>query len=272
MRSLFVAFPALLAVSASAFAPPQPSTSARIAGASSAFVPASRQSTTTTATLRMTLDYNDPVVADEFAQVQTMEYDDVAEELLKSGVTAPPTMSEMDLKLMLVELRMRLTGKMPGQTSGKKEKPASFRSKFEEAMWTKPAFEEFFNSVKATGDHNKENVVKEYVTNPDVATQRYGKDYRRLLRDAEAALNAPPPVKSPTLQFSGFPANMGSDACKMTLEALGGIADFECQESEDFPILVGRVTFDDIETAKKAVEQYNGMDMGMGSAIEMTSV
>ena len=96
--------------------------------------------------------------------------------------------------------------------------------------------------------------------------------YKRLLRDTEAALTAPPPVKSATLQFSGFPANMGSDACKMTLEALGPIADFECGESEDFPVLVGKVTFEDIETAKKAVAQYDGMDMGMGSAIEMRSV
>lgn len=219
----------------------------------------------------MALDYNDPAVAEEFALVQTMEYDDVADELLKSGITAPPTMTEMDLKLMLVELRMRLTGKMPGQT-GKKERPASFGSRFEEVMWTKPAFEEFFKGVKATGDHNQENVVKEYVINPEVATERYGKDYKRLLREAEAALTAPPPVKSATLQFSGFPANMGSDACKMTLESLGAIAEFECQESEDFPVLIGKVTFEDIETAKKAVEQYDGMDMGMGSSIEMSSV
>ena len=242
-------------------------------GSVSGFVPAGQPASSIggrPSALQMALDYNDPAVAEEFAQVQTMEYDDVADEIAQQGIPVPPTMTEMDVKLMLVELRMR--NKSAGGGGGKKERPAKFGSKFEEAIWTKPAFEEFFNTVKATGDHNKENVVKEYVNNPDVAQQRYGKDYRRLLRDTEAALTAPPPVKSATLQFSGFPANMGSDACKMTLEALGPIAEFECGESDDFPILVGKVTFEDIETAKKAVAQYDGMDMGMGSSIEMTSV
>lgn len=74
------------------------------------------------------------------------------------------------------------------------------------------------------------------------------------------------------IHSSGFPANMGEAACKMTLEAVGPIEEFECAESDDFPILTGKVTFEDIETAKKAVEQYNGMDMGMGTALELMSV
>ena len=65
---------------------------------------------------------------------------------------------------------------------------------------------------------------------------------------------------------------MGEAACKMTLEAVGAIVDFECFESEDFPILTGKVTFEDLDSAKKAVEQYNGMDMGMGTQLELISV
>lgn len=47
------------------------------------------------------IDYNDPVVAEEFAKVQPMEFDDVEEELQKSGIRVPPTMNDMEAKLML---------------------------------------------------------------------------------------------------------------------------------------------------------------------------
>lgn len=222
--------------------------------------------------LRMAIDYNDPDVAAEFNAVQPLSYEEVEEELMKSGVRGSPDMNEMDLKLMLVELRMRLSGKMAGQKSTKKEKPASFSSKFEEALWTKPKFEELYNDIKDKGDHNSMNVMKEYLTDKENARARYGRDYKGLLRKVEAALNAKAEVTSPSVEFSGFPANMGEMGCKMTLEALGEIVDFECTASDDFPILMGKVTFEDIETAKKAIDQYDGMDMGMGQALEMTSV
>ena len=171
---------------------------------------------------------------------------------------------------MLVEMRLRFSGRLGGQK--KKQKPAKFSSKFEEAMWTIPAFEEFYNNLKAKGDHNAQNVVAEYVNDKQLALKRYGKTYRGVLNRAEAALSAPPPVKSAKLKFSGFPANMGPDACKMTLEALGPIVEFSCETDDDFPILRGQVEYADIEVAKKAVAQYSGMDMGMGTAIEMSSV
>merc|ERR1712176_1066367 len=107
---------------------------------------------------------------------------------------------------------------------------------------------------------------------PDIAKQRYSSSYADLLAECEGALNAPPPVNSPTLVFSGFPANMGESALKMTLEAVSPVVEIECIEDADFPVLKGKVTFEDLESAKKAVEQYNGMDMGMGTLLEMTSV
>lgn len=220
--------------------------------------------------LHMALDYNDPVVGEEFNNVQPMSYEEVEEELLTSGIRAPPTMNEMEVRLMLVEMRLRKAGKMPG--ASEKKKPTKFNNKFEEMMYTKPAFEELYNKFKDKGDHNALNVMKEYISDEKTAESRYGKDYKGLLRQLKSALTAPPPVKTPTIKFSGFPANMGEAACKMTLEAVGPISEFECEESEDFPVLIGKVTFEDIESAKKAVEQYNGMDMGMGSALELESV
>lgn len=219
----------------------------------------------------MAIDYNDPVVAEEFAKVQPMTYEDVEEELQKSGIRPGATMNDMEVKLMLVEMRLRLAGKLKGQNETKK-KPAKFSSKFEEMLWTKPAFEELYNGLKEKGDHNSMNVITEYLNDPEMAKSRYAKTYKALLKKIDDAMTAPPPVNSPTLKFSGFPANMGEAACKMTLESIGSISDFECKEDEDFPVLTGTVTFEDIESAKKAVAQYHGMDMGMGSSLEMLSV
>ena len=219
----------------------------------------------------MAIDYNDPVVAEEFAKVQPMSYEDVEEELQQSGIRPSAAMNEMEVKLMLVEMRMRLSGKL-NDSSTQQQKPTKFSSKFEEAMWTKPAFEEFYKSLKAKDDVNVLNVVTEYVNDPKMAEQRYGKTYRAVIRQTKEALTAPPPVKSTTIQFSGFPANMGEAGCKMTLEALGPIVEFECTTSDEFPVLMGKVTYEDIESAKKAVAQYSGMDMGMGTQLELFSV
>eukprot|EP00529_Nitzschia_sp_RCC80_P027851 CAMPEP_0113452534 /NCGR_PEP_ID=MMETSP0014_2-20120614/6896_1 /TAXON_ID=2857 /ORGANISM="Nitzschia sp." /LENGTH=258 /DNA_ID=CAMNT_0000343909 /DNA_START=149 /DNA_END=926 /DNA_ORIENTATION=+ /assembly_acc=CAM_ASM_000159 len=215
--------------------------------------------------LSMAIDYNDPVVAEEFNKVQPLSYDEVEEELMASGIRAPPTMNDMELKLMLVEMRLRLAGKLEGDKP--KEKPTAFSSVFEEMMWTKPAFEEFYSSLD--DDHNSKNVVAEYLNNPDVAKARYASSYAQLIVDCETALNAPPPVNSPVIKFAGFPSNMGEAGLKMTLEAVGPIVDLQCAEDDTFPVLRGQVTYEDIESAKRAVEQYNGMDMGMGTALEV---
>jgi len=137
---------------------------------------------------------------------------------------------------------------------------------------TNEAFEELYNDLKEKGDYNSMNVASEYINNKEEALARYGADYKGLIRKIEAAVNKPVEITSPKIKFSGFPANMGGDACRMTLEALGAIADFSVSESEDFPILEGTAEFEDIESAKKAIEQYNGMDMGMGSKIEVLSL
>merc|ERR1719162_326447 len=81
---------------------------------SSIFTRTGLSSPTSTA-IPMALDYNNPVVGEEFAAVQTLTYEEVEEELLESGVAGSPSMNEMDIKLMLVEVRLRKSGKMPGQ-------------------------------------------------------------------------------------------------------------------------------------------------------------
>lgn len=218
----------------------------------------------------MALDYNDPVVAEEFAKTQTMTLEECESEIMEMGIPVPKTMNEMDVKLMLVELRMRMSGSM---SSSKKteEVPTSFSSKFEEALYTKPQFKQLYNLFKENGDHNSMNVASEYVNNPELGRTRYGKDYATTLAQIDKALKAVAPVTSPVITFTGFPANMGEMGCKMTLEALGEVVEFECEACDDFPVLRGKVTFGDIETAKAAIKQYNGMDMGMGTKLEVKS-
>ena len=146
----------------------------------------------------MAIDYNDPIVAAEFIAVQPLTYEEVEEELMMSGVRGSPDMNEMDLKLMLVELRLVMSGRTKGK---EKKKPAKYSSKFEEATWEKPMFKELYDGLKAKGDHNAQNVASEYLNNPEVAKSRYAKDYKRLLIDIEVALNAAKPVNSPTVTF-----------------------------------------------------------------------
>ena len=218
----------------------------------------------------MAIDYNDPVVMEEFNMVQTMEYDDVVAELAASGVRAPADMGDMDVKLMLVELRTVMNG---GSSSAEvKTAPATFGSKFEEYLWTKPFFSEIYESLKANGDHNSMNVAAEYCNDPENARERYYKAYTQLIDNIEAALNAKPEVTSPTVQFSGFPANMGEMGLKMTLEALGEVADMSFSESDDGITLFGEVTFGSVDIAKAAIDQYDGMDMGMGDKLQMISI
>ena len=102
--------------------------------------------------------FADPVVAAEFAQVQPMAFEDVEEELQESGIRVGATMNDMEAKLMLVEMRLRLSGKLNG--NDEKKRPAKFSSKLEEAIWTKPAFEAFYSKVKSKGDAATANVVR----------------------------------------------------------------------------------------------------------------
>ena len=56
----------------------------------------------------MAIDYNDPVVMEEFNAIQSMEYDDVVEELSQSGVRAPADMGDMVRVLLCIFLQYHI--------------------------------------------------------------------------------------------------------------------------------------------------------------------
>jgi hypothetical protein len=122
------------------------------------------------------------------------------------------------------------------------------------------------------GDHNRMNVAAEYCNEPTDAKSRYYTSYGPFLDDVEAELNARAEITTPKVKFGGFPANMGEFGLKATLEAVGGIEDIYVAISDDGISLIGEVTFESVAVAKAAIEQYDGMDMGMGDKLRMVSV
>ena len=72
---------------------------------------------------RLALDYKDPVVATEFEAVNAVPIEDVEEELGMSGIVVPPTMNEVEIRLMLVEMRLRKSGKIGEKKAAAPKKP-----------------------------------------------------------------------------------------------------------------------------------------------------
>jgi hypothetical protein len=159
-----------------------------------------------TSARRMGLDYNDPRVAEEYAVVQGMEFEEVEAALLDFGIPVPASVSDMDAKLMLVETRLRSSGRMTGSTP--KPKPTSYSSEYERLMHECPAFEELIKGMRERGDQNAANVAIEYVNNPTIALKRYGESYADLIRQVKKAMTIPAKVNSKVLKFSGFPSNV----------------------------------------------------------------
>jgi len=229
------------------------------------------------AVARMELDYKDPIVAKEYASLQGVDSDDVVDELAASGIVCPPTMNDMEMRMMLVEVRMRKAGTIGGVTAKKaQKKPASYGSKFEEAMWEKPAFKELYEGWQTSKTINAMNLAAEYINNPKRAKERYAgtPNYEETVAAIAEALTAKVvrEVSSPLLIFSGFPSNMGEGGVKMTLESFGPMSDFSIEESDDGMTLSGRVEYEEVSAAKQAVDKWDGMDMGLGTTLSLESI
>lgn len=58
----------------------------------------------------------------------------------------------------------------------------------------------------------------------------------------------------------------------MTLEALGPIVNFSSEQSDDGTSFSGFAEFEDVETAKAAIDKYDGMDMGTGTKLSLRAL
>jgi hypothetical protein len=199
----------------------------------------------------------------------------VHSELLNAGVYKEDGQtSELDARLMLTEVRLLSSGRMPGGKASR-PKPASYSCNYEKYMWECDAYRAMYDRYDRLADSNAINLMMEYANNPEEARPVYEGGYAALMKEVDEALATPNKpkekrrVKSPKLRFNGFPANMGEQGCRMTLEALGNLASFECAVSEDELTLSGVAEYEDTETAQKAVDQYDGFDMGGGSNLRI---
>lgn len=241
----------------------------------SALTPACR----TVPQIAMAIDYKDPLVAKEFASIQSLDLDDVTDELAQAGLVAPAAMNDMDIRIMLVEVRMRKAGTMGSSGTAPKKKPvrpAKFGSEFERVLFDKPAVKALYESLQMAKDVNAMNLVSEHINNAKRAKDRYAgtPNYVATIAQIEEAMTARivQEVTTPTVLYSGFPSNMGENGVKMTLAVFGEVVDFTAEESDDGMSMGGRITYENVAEAKAAIDKYDGVDMGLGTTLELQAL
>ena len=152
-------------------------------------------------------------IPQEFQACQALDTEAVEDELAASGIPVPPTMNDMEMRMMLVEMRLRKSGKVGPQKAKAKAKPGADASAFEVALYEKPAFSELYEEWKAARNTNAANLAIEHVNNARRAKERYGGTalYDETIAKIEAALNARvvKEVKGGALSYAGFPATFG---------------------------------------------------------------
>jgi len=222
------------------------------------------------------LDYNNPDVAAEFSACQALDTEEIEDELAMSGVVPPPTMNDMDMRMMLVELRLRKAGKLGEKKAAAPKKPPSNANAFEVALYEKPAFKELYEKYKQARDTNSANLCTEYLLDKKRAKDRYGgtATYDSTVAEIEEALNAKVEqvVTSGKVAYAGFPSNMGEAGVRMTLAVFGEIVDMTWTETDDGVSSAGQVEFEEASMAKAAIDKYDGVDMGLGTSLELRAL
>uniref|UniRef100_A0A7S2G062 RRM domain-containing protein n=1 Tax=Octactis speculum TaxID=3111310 RepID=A0A7S2G062_9STRA len=226
------------------------------------------------------LDYKDPEVAAEYAAVQEYDMDKIEEELMNDGIFVPATMDEVSARMMLVEVRMRKTNRM-GAFVNQAEKTV-FANEYERCLYEKPAFKELIAFWSDRGNTNAVNLAVEYLNNRKQAKQRYegndasGNDlWLECTSAIEAALNKKieQVVSTGKIAFNGLPAGLGEAGARSMFEGFGVIKDFtDFEVSDDFMSASGRVEYEEVESAKSAIDKYDGVDMGLGTKLVMKSL
>lgn len=135
-------------------------------------------------------------------------------------------------------------------------------SAYEVLIYEKPAIKTYVDGLYNKGDINGANAFMEYVNDKSAATQRYGKEktYQEVFKIADEMMAAPA-FTSAKLLFGGFPM-MGEDALRGQMESVGAVKSFVVTEEDPVDGMKGTVEFEEEDSAKTAVEKWDGADMG----------
>merc|ERR1711865_437424 len=132
---------------------------------------------------------------------------------------------------------------------GKKKavRPAKFGSEFERVLFDKPAVKALYEELQAAKDINAMNLVSEHINNAKRAKDRYANlpTYAATIKLVEEA---------------------------MTARIVQEVVDFTAEESDDGMSMGGRVTYEDVAAAKAAIDKYDGVDMGLGTTLELQAL
>jgi len=133
-----------------------------------------------------------------------------------------------------------------------------------------------YEKYQKSGIATTVNLATEYLKDKRNAKERYGgtKNYEKIVAEIEEALKAKvvQEVTTPKIMFSGFPANMGEAGVRMTFSAFGEVVDLSVEESDDGLTCMGRVEFETIDSAKAAIDKYDGVDMGLGNVLKLEAL
>mmetsp|Transcript_30338 Transcript_30338/g.42291 ORF Transcript_30338/g.42291 Transcript_30338/m.42291 type:complete len:324 (+) Transcript_30338:48-1019(+) len=120
------------------------------------------------------------------------------------------------------------------------------------------------------------NLLREYCENPSDARERYGKseEYVEMMDMIQRIMDTPPKLSN-KVKFAGFPSMLDEETVKGTFEDFGKVVSLEYIPAPDDDEAIGVsgvVEFENPEIGQKAIEQWNGVDMGMGVQLTLTAI
>lgn len=201
------------------------------------------------------VDPSSPEMLAEFENLKDYPMSAIMNELEELGIPTSPDMGEMEIRVRLMEARVIMA--KPSSAA-----PPAGCSAYETLIFEKPGIKTYVDGLYNKGGINEANAFMEYVNDAAQATIRYGKveAYREVFAKAEEMMSAPA-FTSSKLSFGGFPM-MGEDALRGQMETCGAVKAFSVSEEDPVTGMKGSVEFEDEESAKTAVEKWDGADMG----------